>query len=139
VRSTVLPPGFDEDDYDSKLPKSLKNKITPGTPAAQKLTPRQQREALSVWQLKRTPRQAIGKYAYSNAGYEVAAWLAEVAAGETATYEGMLKQYIFNPLDFTEAGAWAAAMMSMRQLQDRGGWQGGRNRPTGRCVAWPRP
>lgn len=95
---------MDDNDYTSKLKGPLRSSLKPGTKANKKLTPRQQREALARWQLLREPAYTLGEYAYSNAGYETAAWLAEVAAGPDATYEGLLKSNFFDPLGLTDAG-----------------------------------
>jgi CubicO group peptidase (beta-lactamase class C family) len=58
--------------------------------------PRDQRRAFAVWLLQRPPHVAPGTFAYSNAGYTLAAAMAEAAAG--APWESLLESRLAGPL-----------------------------------------
>jgi len=70
-------------------------------------TPLQQRRAFTAWLLHRAPATAPGTYLYSNAGYGVAAAMAERVAGES--WESMLGSRLLSPLGINGEVGWPAA------------------------------
>lgn len=58
--------------------------------------PRDQRRAFAAWLLQRPPHGASGTFAYSNAGYTLAAVMAEAAADEP--WESLLQSRLAGPL-----------------------------------------
>jgi CubicO group peptidase (beta-lactamase class C family) len=67
-------------------------------------TPAEQRQAFARMLLTRPPIGTAGVYRYSNAGYAVAAAVAEKATGET--WERLMQQRVFGPLDMRTAYGW---------------------------------
>jgi CubicO group peptidase (beta-lactamase class C family) len=67
-------------------------------------TPAEQRQAFARMLLTRPPIGTAGVYRYSNAGYAVAAAIAEKATGET--WEQLMQQRVFGPLNMKAAYGW---------------------------------
>ncbi|MCE5192487.1 MAG: serine hydrolase [Candidatus Cryosericum sp.] len=67
-------------------------------------TPAQQREAFARMLLTRRPIGPAGIYRYSNAGYAVAAAIAERVTGES--WEQLMQQRVFGPLGMDVAYGW---------------------------------
>jgi CubicO group peptidase (beta-lactamase class C family) len=67
-------------------------------------TPAQQRQAFARMLLTRPPIGPAGVYRYSNAGYAVAAAIAEGATG--TTWEQLMQQRVFGPLKIRAAYGW---------------------------------
>ena len=67
-------------------------------------TPTQQRQAFARMLLARPPAGPTGVYRYSNAGYAVAATIAERVTGKT--WEQLMQQYVFGPLKIRAAYGW---------------------------------
>jgi len=67
-------------------------------------TPAEQRRAFARMLLTRPPIGTAGVYRYSNAGYAVAAAIAEKATGET--WEQLMQQRVFGPLNMRAAYGW---------------------------------
>jgi CubicO group peptidase (beta-lactamase class C family) len=67
-------------------------------------TPAEQRQAFARMLLTRPPIGTAGVYRYSNAGYAVAAAIAEKATGET--WEQLMQQRVFGPLNVRAAYGW---------------------------------
>lgn len=69
---------------------------------------RGQRAAFARWLLARRPSFKAGDFHYSNAGYGIAAAMAEAAAGRR--WEDLMAERIFQPLSMTSCGfGWPAA------------------------------
>ncbi len=66
----------------------------------------QQRLAFVAWALSRTPSPPAGQYSYSNAGYVVAAAMAERASAES--WETLIKTRLFQPLGIEAGFGWPA-------------------------------
>ncbi len=64
----------------------------------------EQRRAFVRWLVTRPPAVTPGTYLYSNAGYGVAAAIAEAAAG--STWEQLLTSELLDPLDVTATFGW---------------------------------
>jgi CubicO group peptidase (beta-lactamase class C family) len=60
---------------------------------------KKQRRAFAEYVLSEPPAGKPGTYMYSNAGYVIAASMAEEATGES--WENLMKKYLFNPLGIT--------------------------------------
>jgi len=70
-------------------------------------TPVEQRRAFVAWFLSQPPWGTIGEYAYSNAGYSIAAAMLEEITGQS--WDALLQERIFTPLGMTTAGfGWPA-------------------------------
>lgn len=69
-------------------------------------SPREQRAAFAAWLLGRPPHGTQGTYEYSNAGYGLAAAIAEAAAEEA--WEDLLTERVLAPLGITAAFGWPA-------------------------------
>ncbi len=69
--------------------------------------PKEQRRAFSLWLLEQAPDVAVGTYQYSNAGYVIAAAMAEQVAGQS--WEALLQARIFRPLGISGVVGWPAA------------------------------
>jgi len=67
-------------------------------------TPAQQRQAFAHMLLTRPPFGPAGIYRYSNAGYAVAAAIAERVTGKT--WEQLMQQRVFGPLKIRAAYGW---------------------------------
>jgi CubicO group peptidase (beta-lactamase class C family) len=67
-------------------------------------TPAQQRQAFARMLLTRPPIGPAGVYRYSNAGYAVAAAIAERVTGKT--WEQLMQQRVFGPLKIRAAYGW---------------------------------
>jgi len=67
-------------------------------------TPAQQRQAFARMVLMRPPMGTAGVYQYSNAGYAVAAAIAERVTGET--WEQLMQERLFDPLDIRATYGW---------------------------------
>jgi len=67
-------------------------------------TPAQQRQAFARMLLTRPPFGPAGIYRYSNAGYTVAAAIAERVTGKT--WEQLMQQRVFGPLKIRAAYGW---------------------------------
>ena len=67
-------------------------------------TPAEQRQAFARMLLTRPPIGTAGVYRYSNAGYAVAAAIAEKATGET--WEQLMQERVFGPLNMRAAYGW---------------------------------
>jgi CubicO group peptidase (beta-lactamase class C family) len=67
-------------------------------------TPAEQRQAFARMLLTRPPIGTAGVYRYSNAGYAVAAAIAERATGET--WEQLMQERVFGPLNMRTAYGW---------------------------------
>ncbi|MCX6086659.1 MAG: serine hydrolase, partial [Caldiserica bacterium] len=67
-------------------------------------TPAEQRQAFAGMLLTRPPIGTAGVYRYSNAGYAVAAAIAEKATGET--WEQLMQERVFGPLNMRAAYGW---------------------------------
>jgi CubicO group peptidase (beta-lactamase class C family) len=67
-------------------------------------TPAQQRQAFARMLLTRPPIGPAGIYRYSNAGYAVAAAIAERVTGKT--WEQLMQQRVFGPLKIRAAYGW---------------------------------
>lgn len=67
-------------------------------------TPAQQRQAFARMLLTRPPFGPAGIYRYSNAGYAVAAAIAERVTGKT--WEQLMQQRVFGPLKIRAAYGW---------------------------------
>lgn len=67
-------------------------------------TPVQQRQAFAQMLLTRPPIGPAGVYRYSNAGYAVAAAIAERVTGKT--WEQLMQQRVFGPLKIRAAYGW---------------------------------
>ena len=67
-------------------------------------TPAQQRQAFAQMLLTRPPIGPAGVYRYSNAGYAVAAAIAERVTGKT--WEQLMQQRVFGPLKIRAAYGW---------------------------------
>jgi len=67
-------------------------------------TPAQQRQAFARMLLTRPPFGPVGVYRYSNAGYAVAAAIAERVTGKT--WEQLMQQRVFGPLKIRAAYGW---------------------------------
>ncbi|MCX6085560.1 MAG: serine hydrolase [Caldiserica bacterium] len=67
-------------------------------------TPAQQRQAFARMVLVRPPMGPAGVYQYSNAGYAVAAAIAERATGET--WEQLMQERLFGPLNAGATYGW---------------------------------
>ena len=67
-------------------------------------TPAQQRQAFARMLLTRPPFGPAGVYRYSNAGYAVAAAIAERVTGKT--WEKLMQQRVFGPLKIRAAYGW---------------------------------
>ena len=67
-------------------------------------TPAQQRQAFARMLLTRPPFGPAGVYLYSNAGYAVAAAIAERVTGKT--WEQLMQQRVFGPLKIRAAYGW---------------------------------
>jgi CubicO group peptidase (beta-lactamase class C family) len=67
-------------------------------------TPAQQRQAFAQMLLTRPPIGPAGIYRYSNAGYAVAAAIAERVTGKT--WEQLMQQRVFGPLKIRAAYGW---------------------------------
>jgi D-alanyl-D-alanine carboxypeptidase len=67
-------------------------------------TPAQQRQAFARMLLTRPPAGPAGVYLYSNAGYAVAAAIAERVTGKT--WEQLMQQRVFGPLKIRAAYGW---------------------------------
>ncbi|MHB8106897.1 MAG: serine hydrolase domain-containing protein [Candidatus Cryosericum sp.] len=67
-------------------------------------TPAQQRQAFARMLLTRPPAGPAGVYRYSNAGYAVAAAIAERVTGKT--WEELMRQRLFGPLKIRAAYGW---------------------------------
>jgi CubicO group peptidase (beta-lactamase class C family) len=67
-------------------------------------TPAQQRQAFAQMLLTRPPIGPAGVYRYSNAGYAVAAAIAERVTGKT--WEQLMQQHVFGPLKIRAAYGW---------------------------------
>jgi CubicO group peptidase (beta-lactamase class C family) len=67
-------------------------------------TPAEQRRAFARMLLTRPPIGTAGVYRYSNAGYAVAAAIAEKATGET--WEQLMQQRVFGPLNMRAVYGW---------------------------------
>lgn len=63
---------------------------------------RTQRRHFARWLLPK--RKAIGTYEYANAGYSIAAAMAEAVSGKT--WENLLEEYLFEPLDIDAVIGW---------------------------------
>ncbi len=70
-------------------------------------TPVQQREQFTEWLLSRPAVVVPGRYAHSNAGFTVAAAIAERKAG--IPWEELLRSRLFAPLSLTGSTGWPAA------------------------------
>lgn len=101
-------------------PEFAKIKNLSGTPAEQRLE-------MTRRILSEAPTSVPGvQFAYSNAGYGIAASAAEVASGQP--WEDMLRERLFNPLAMTSAGfGWPATVESPDQ--PRGHWGDGTPAP----------
>ena len=88
AHTSGLPP-FDEDEHFLDAPPFH------GAPI-------EQREAFARYALTENPTQAIGEYGYSNAGFGVAAVMAEIATGQA--WEDLLRTRVFEPLQLDSAG-----------------------------------
>jgi CubicO group peptidase (beta-lactamase class C family) len=67
-------------------------------------TPAQQRQAFARMLLTRPPAGPAGVYLYSNAGYAVAAAIAERVTGKT--WEQLMQERVFGPLKIRAAYGW---------------------------------
>jgi D-alanyl-D-alanine carboxypeptidase len=67
-------------------------------------SPREQRRAYALRVLGDTPSAAPGAYLYSNAGYTVAAAMAEQAA--QASWESLMQRYVYEPLGIRGVVGW---------------------------------
>jgi CubicO group peptidase (beta-lactamase class C family) len=67
-------------------------------------TPAEQRQAFARMLLTRPPIGTEGVYRYSNAGYAVAAAIAEKTTGET--WEQLMQERVFGPLNMRAAYGW---------------------------------
>jgi len=67
-------------------------------------TPAEQRQAFARMLLTRPPIGTAAVYRYSNAGYAVAAAIAEKATGET--WEQLMQERVFGPLNMRAAYGW---------------------------------
>ncbi|MFA5789478.1 MAG: serine hydrolase [Caldisericia bacterium] len=67
-------------------------------------TPAEQRQAFARMLLTRPPIGPAGVYRYSNAGYAMAAAIAEKATGET--WEQLMQQRVFGPLNIRAVYGW---------------------------------
>ena len=77
----------------------------PGFPG----TPAEQRRAFVSWLLSNPPHHPVGTYAYSNAGYSIAAAMLEEVTGRT--WNALLEERLFTPLGMTTAGfGWPALL-----------------------------
>ncbi|PYE54057.1 serine hydrolase domain-containing protein [Deinococcus yavapaiensis] len=65
-------------------------------------TPREARDAFAAWVLTLEPVAPLGSYAYSNAGFGVAAALAERVTRQA--WETLMLDRVFRPLDLRSAG-----------------------------------
>jgi CubicO group peptidase (beta-lactamase class C family) len=78
---------------------------------------RAQRAAVARKYLTMPPAGAAGKFSYSNLGYIIAGAIAEAKTGES--WETLLREQVFEPLDITNAG-FGAPGLSSRIDQPRG-------------------
>ncbi|WP_027482379.1 serine hydrolase domain-containing protein [Deinococcus pimensis] len=70
-------------------------------------TPQMQRDAFAAWVLTLAPAAPLGEYLYSNAGFGVAAALAERFTGRP--WETLLQDRVFRPLGMSSGGiGWPA-------------------------------
>lgn len=69
--------------------------VPPGTPV-------ERRRAFTAWLLQQPPAGKPGSFLYSNAGYSIAAAMAEDACG--VTWEQLVKEKVFEPLGLKTAG-----------------------------------
>ena len=75
------------------------------TLARSKASPGEQRAMALFASLTQPPTTKPGStYLYSNVGYTLAATMLEQAAGDDATWEGLMRQRIFRPLEMKSAG-----------------------------------
>jgi D-alanyl-D-alanine carboxypeptidase len=85
---------FEEDEEVEKVPKFT------GTPTAI-------RRAFAEWLLRRGASSPVGEHVYSNAGYGLAAAMAERETG--MSWESLMQKLLFKPLGMNTAGfGWAA-------------------------------
>ena len=76
-------------------------------------SPRDQRRAFSVWLLQRRPHVAPGtRMEYSNAGYAVAAAMAEATAGEA--WDSLVESRLARPLGIRLTHGWPATGDSLQ-------------------------
>lgn len=69
---------------------------------ARRGSPARQRNAFAQWVLQQPPVRPVGEYGYSNAGYGLAAVLAEQLTGKR--WEDLMRAQVFEPLGLTSAG-----------------------------------
>jgi CubicO group peptidase (beta-lactamase class C family) len=67
-------------------------------------TPAQQRQAFAFWLLTRAPAVRVGVYRYSNAGYGIAAAIAEGVTG--STWEQLMQERLLGPLNIRARYGW---------------------------------
>ena len=85
----------------------------------------EQRAALALWLLRRRPAYRAGEFHYSNAGYGLAAAMAEKATGES--WEALMRERLFRPLGLESCGfGWPDA-------RDRR-WPSGHRYDNGRFI-----
>jgi CubicO group peptidase (beta-lactamase class C family) len=72
-------------------------------------TPKAVRRAFAGWLLRRGATSTVGEHVYSNAGYGLAAAIAERATGKT--WESLMQKELFNPTGIKTGGfGWAARL-----------------------------
>jgi CubicO group peptidase (beta-lactamase class C family) len=82
-------------------------------------SPREQRRAFAGWLLQQQPAGAPGSYLYSNAGYAIAAAMAEEKMG--TSFEQLITEQLFEPLRISSSGfGWPALSASEQPWGHRG-------------------
>ena len=101
-------------------------------------TPKERRAAFSTFLLQREPSYVPGsRFVYSNAGYAVAAAMAEQVSG--VSFEQMMRQRLFEPLEINGGFGWPAAVDSNQPWghRTRGGDMLQPHDPSGRYRLGP--
>jgi D-alanyl-D-alanine carboxypeptidase len=70
-------------------------------------TPSEWRRAFAVHVLRQAPKKDPGSFLYSNAGYTIAAVMAEAVTGES--WEALMQSRVFGPLEIEAGFRWPAA------------------------------
>ena len=71
-------------------------------------TPREQRIGFAAWLLEHGRQGTVGSFSYSNAGYALAAAMAERVTG--TAFEDLVSQRLFAPLSIAGSAGWPAAL-----------------------------
>ncbi|MBN2082288.1 beta-lactamase family protein [bacterium] len=69
-------------------------------------TPESQRQQFSLWVLNQPPAGPLGEYCYSNAGYVIAAVMAEQVTGKS--WEELMDEWVYDPLGIEAWIGWPA-------------------------------